>query len=198
MSNSLSHYEMQLVTDANVLLAKNRIIQTVSSFLGEVADNYKAELENKMSGEERLVNAKISRGENYQGLPYVIMDYPRLFGKTNTFAVRSFFWWGNFFSITLHLSGEYQQKYAPVLKHNIRNNYFNGWYLSASENQWQHCIDEENYVPVKAGADYEIEGRPFIKLAKKIPLNKWDEAYPFFIENFILLMNVLQHQAPIL
>ena len=31
---------------------------------------------------------KISKGENYKGLPYVMLDYPRCFGKTDIFAIR--------------------------------------------------------------------------------------------------------------
>ena len=48
---------------------------------------------------------KIAKGENYLQLPYVLLDYPRCFDKENIFAIRTMFWWGNFFSITLHLSG---------------------------------------------------------------------------------------------
>ena len=48
---------------------------------------------------------KITRGENYQLLPYVILDYPRCFQKEQVFAIRTMFWWGKGISITLHVSG---------------------------------------------------------------------------------------------
>ena len=32
---------------------------------------------------------------------------PAVFSKENIFAIRTMFWWGNFFSISLHVSGKY-------------------------------------------------------------------------------------------
>ncbi len=34
-----------------------------------------------------------------------MLDYPRAFGRDSIFACRTFFWWGRFFSLTLHLAG---------------------------------------------------------------------------------------------
>ncbi|MEI9808974.1 MAG: hypothetical protein WDO16_14545 [Bacteroidota bacterium] len=62
------------------------------------------------------ISPKISKGENYKGLPYLVLDYPRYFEKDNHFAVRSMFWWGNFFSSTLHLSGIYKKKYTSAIE----------------------------------------------------------------------------------
>ena len=198
MPTSLSKYELQLVTDPNVLLTKSRILQIVGNLLSELAEEYKKHLENTIAADKSLVNAKISRGENYEGLPYLVMDYPRQFGRKDVFAIRSFFWWGNFFSITLQLDGEYQQKYSPVLKNAIKKNSLPGWFISISDNQWKHDFDKGNYVPVEEVVPENIEEFPFIKLAKKIPLTKWDDAYSFFIENFILITNTLAGYAPIL
>ena len=36
---------------------------------------------------------KYSVGENYRLPPYVVLDYPRQFGKRIRFAFRSMFWW---------------------------------------------------------------------------------------------------------
>ena len=62
---------------------------------------------------------KISKGENYKDLPYVMLDYPRCFQKEKTIAIRTFFWWGNFFSINLQLSGEYKEQALPSLQSNF-------------------------------------------------------------------------------
>jgi hypothetical protein len=197
MDTSLNSYEMQLVTDPNILFAKNKVVQIVCTLFAQLSEDYKKVTGNKINEEISVVNGKIAKGENYQGLPYVILDYPRQFSKTNTFAIRSFFWWGNFFSITLHLTGQYQRKYTPILKHAIEENYFSGWSISVSKDQWKHDFDRENYIPVEEHMHYNIVELPFIKLAKKIPLNEWDEAYSFFTANFILLIKALEAYAPI-
>ena len=59
---------------------------------------------------EKYGSPKISKGENYRGLPYVMLDYPRLFGREEVLAIRTFFWWGHGFSVTLHLKGGYRER----------------------------------------------------------------------------------------
>ena len=105
----LSPAEMDLVCNADLLLTKNAIIDKVYLIFGDVAEQVRSDLG---------PSPKISRGENYLGLPWVMLDYPRLFGKEDTLATRVFFWWGNFFSITLHLKGIYKEQ----CKQNILDN----------------------------------------------------------------------------
>lgn len=197
MNTSLTTYEKQLVSDRQALIIKNIIIQKVIYLFGILAEAYKKELNYKIPNWENVINPKISRGENYLGLPYVILDFPRQFGKADVFAIRSFFWWGNFFSITLHLSGLYQQQYASALQNAIDKNFLSDWYIGNGENQWDHHFEKSNYLTL-AGMQINIEDLHFLKLAKKIPLSEWDKTSSFFIENFRLLINTLVTQAPIL
>ncbi len=191
MLTSLTTYELQLVTDPQVLMTKNSIIEKVYEIFGDLAEKYKKEISNKIPDGETLINPKISKGENYKGLPYVILDFPRQFSKTDIFAVRSFFWWGNFFSITLQLAGQYQQRYATAIQNAIENRFYEEWYIGLLENQWEHHFESNNYSSLSQGIDYNIAELPFLKLAKKIPLNKWDETNTFFIKNFTLLAETL-------
>ena len=191
MFPSLTTYEMQLVTDPQVLIIKNSIIQKVYEIFGELAEKYKKEISNKIPDSKTLINPKISKGENYKGLPYVILDFPRQFNKTDIFAIRSFFWWGNFFSITLQLAGRYHQQYAAVIKNAIDLRFYEEWYIGLLENQWEHHFESNNYSSLSRGINYDIAKLPYLKLAKKIPLNKWDETNTFFIKNFTLLAETL-------
>ncbi|HEX8356590.1 MAG TPA: hypothetical protein VF610_04230, partial [Segetibacter sp.] len=153
----LTELEMEIVRNDNIILTKNRIIQIVYGLFGELAANYENTLGNHLIWEQKPLAAKISRGENYLGLPYVIMDYPRQFDKTDVFAIRSYFWWGNFFSITLQLSGSFQQKYSDALSEAINKNHFKGWYISLSDDPWQHHFKSDNYVLIEEGRDYKIK-----------------------------------------
>jgi hypothetical protein len=188
---SLTAHEMQLVADAQMLITKNTIIQKVYELFGNLAEEYKKELSNKLPENFPITHPKISRGENYLGLPYVMLDFPRLFGKTDIFAVRSFFWWGNFFSITLQLSGKYYQQCAFAIENAINKNRFINWHISTAENQWEHHFESSNYVLLAEGIHFNHAGHTFLKLAKKIPLTRWDETNSFFIENFTFLIQTL-------
>lgn len=197
ITTSLTRYEMQLITDAQVLITKNIIIQKVYEIFGKLTEEYKKELSNKMPQVESFINPKISRGENYRGLPYVILDFPRQFGKSDVFAIRSFFWWGNFFSITLQLAGQYHQQYASTIQNAINHKRFQEWYIGREENQWEHHFENNNYSSLSEGINYNVAQLPFLKLAKKIPLTKWDETCDFFTENFSMLAAMLAAYAPI-
>jgi len=97
----LSTKELELVTNPNIILTKNAIIGKVYDLFGQLSEAYKTVLTNK---ELLAIGPKIARGENYQGLPWVMLDFPRKFTQSDTMAIRSFFWWGHFFSITLQLT----------------------------------------------------------------------------------------------
>lgn len=191
LNTSLTLYEMQLVTDAQVLITKNIIIQKVYELFGQLSEEYKKELSDKFPSGKNLISPKISRGENYLGLPYVMLDYPRQFGKKDVFAIRSFFWWGNFFSITLQLAGGYQQQFASSIEQAINKRYFTDWHMGSQKNKWEHHFENDNYIPVEEGMQPNFSQNPFLKLAKKIPLTKWDDANSFFIESFKLLVETL-------
>lgn len=191
MAISLSNYEIELVSNPEVLLTKNKIIQKVYELFGELIASYQATFGASSLAIINDMDAKISRGENYKGLPYVILDYPRQFGKVDVFAIRTFFWWGNFFSITLQLGGVYQHKYEAAIEKAIAIGLFQGWYIGAGDDPWQHHFDSDNYTYIQQGKKYNIAQLSHLKMAKKIPLKKWDNAELFFKENFDLLIKVL-------
>src|SRR5437868_2887523 len=107
----LSSNEMELVTNAEWILTKNGIMDKARWLLESLQVQMKDYLGNQPGIADTTVygTPKISRGENYQGLPYLVLDYPRVFNKSNILAIRTMFWWGNFFSTTLHLAGHYKE-----------------------------------------------------------------------------------------
>ncbi len=184
----LSAAEMELMCNASIILTKNTIVEKVYLLLGNLLQHFQQnEICKNITTKIQSASPKISRGENYEGLPWVMLDYPRSFTLDDIFAVRTFFWWGNFFSITLQLKGIY--------KIECKNSNFDflkdDWYLCCNEDQWQHHFREDNYKPLSAFTDNEIEQLSFIKLAKKIPLNKWDEAEIFLKNAFDELMMLI-------
>jgi hypothetical protein len=120
------------------------------------------------------------------------LDHPRLIDKGHAFAIRTLFWWGHYFSVTLHLSGkfkaQYQNKIAgqyPQLKqHEI--------YINANDREWEHDLDGNDYLLIKNLEQGEwkshVEAIPFIKLAKKFPLEMWDNAPGQLAGDFSLLL----------
>jgi hypothetical protein len=186
---ALSDYEKQLLSDAEVMHTKNRIINKVVELFRHVYEFYQPIAEQYLPSSLPQLNGKISKGEKYEGLPYVVLDYPRVFRKDNIFAVRTLFWWGNDMSITLHISGNYLQDYAALLSSNIAGGKFSGWFIQTSGDPWQHAV-RHPFEPVDANKDYQLASVPFMKLAKKIPLQEWDVSDKIFVENFSSLLHM--------
>ena len=115
----LSMAEEELMNNAEIILTKNRVLQKIKSLLEEVQEKQQQYVENnKNSFKEELfsIPPKISKGENYLGLPFLILDYPRVSTNEDFFFIRSMFWWGNFFSSTLQLGGENKERLQMNLK----------------------------------------------------------------------------------
>ena len=108
----LSAEEAALIMNADIILTKNRILEKVKALLLVIQEDQQHYLSsnNLLPDLVQIIPPKISKGENYNGLPYLVLDHPRYFDKENMYAIRSMFWWGNFFSTTLLLSGEYKAR----------------------------------------------------------------------------------------
>jgi hypothetical protein len=164
---ALSPAEMELVQNAGLLLTKNAIIDKVYLMFGDIAERM------RVPGDFGPA-PKISRGENYLGLPWVMLDYPRLFGKEDILAVRIFFWWGNFFSITLHLKGKYLQQHRQTILKQLPLLKKYGFHICVSNDEWRHEFTADNYVPVQEAMLKEIlNAGAFCKLSVRISLEEW-------------------------
>jgi hypothetical protein len=99
------------------------------------------------------------------------------------------FWWGNSFSTTLHLSGEYKERYSRAIIRTHDDLGKNEFYTCIHHEQWHHHFDEENYLPVKnfSAQDFadHINKRSFIKLSCQLPFLAWNEAPGLLSESFI-------------
>lgn len=199
----LSVLERELVSDAGWILTKNAIIEKVKQFFEqmhtrqqEILPGYSAALPREIL----VVPPKISRGENYKGLPWIILDYPRIFSQDNIFAIRTLFWWGKFFSCTLHLAGDYKMMLEkkiiasfPMLKEN-------DFFICVNAGQWEHHFEEENFLPVGHFTENEFEeltaSKGFIKLSKKTAVGEWEEASEKLTEVFRQYIMILSDQFP--
>ncbi len=195
----LSEKEMELVTNAEVILTKNAIIEkakTLLAILQTAAEEVIKTYSHLFPAATLLPHPKISRGENYRGLPYLMLDYPRCFDKENILAIRTMFWWGNYFSITLHLSGKYKEQYQQKIIAAFDAIAASGLFVGIHENQWEHHFEKDNYAAVNDFSATEfselIQQQEFLKLAKKIPLTQWDDAKNIILVAYSNLVKLLK------
>jgi len=194
----LSQKETELVSNADLILTKNSILQKVKQLLANLQVQQQQFVQQHASALPAVISTsspKISKGEYYRGLPYLILDYPRSFGKTDILAARTLFWWGNFINVTLHLSGIHLEaaqdkliRAYPVLKEN-------GYYCSVNEDPWEHHFEHGNYILLEEmgpeAFEKAVKERPFIKLTCKMELRDWDDAEEILMGYFEQLIGVL-------
>ena len=196
---TLSEKELELVCNTDWILTKHVVIGKVYQLFGNLAASMQVFGEkNKehLPGAVSASNPKITKGENYRQLPYVMLDYPRLFTKADCLAIRTMFWWGNFFSVTLYLSGASKHNAVSALQNSFMQLQSNNYWICINEDPWQHHFDEDNYRWLKdSGAeDFAtiLHNKPFVKLAKKTRLSHWDDATNFINDTFGEMMKMLE------
>ena len=170
----LSADELALAKDRNVILTKRAVMEKVAALFGNrqavINETFRAIVAD--NGIPVSPMPKISKGENYKGFPYVIMDHPAAFKKDNIFAVRTMFWWGNFISITLHLSGEYRELFKEKIFTNISPDIF----IAAGTDEWHHDLEDENFCLVSELTPQQkarIAVNDFLKIAIRYDLDDW-------------------------
>jgi len=187
--------EMELVSSPDIILTKNAILQKIKSFFEELQMKQQDILKkysSQLPEEVLKISPKISRGENYKGLPWLVLDNPRYFQHNNIFAIRTMFWWGNFFSITLHLSGNNKNDLLKNLTDNISFLAKNDFYIYNGTKEWEHDIDPGSYKKLPVINKDELQkifsANSFLKLAVKFTVEPLEAIEDKLLRNYELLV----------
>ncbi len=166
------------MSDPAWILTKNSVVRKVVELFGDLSGEWRGILPGEGAG-RAWGDPRISKGEQYKGLPWVMLDYPRIFGKEDILAIRTMFWWGHYFSVTLHLKGSYLRTYLPVILARRAELEAAGFWPGVSEDEWEH--DHRPGVwgawsgAISGGGSggiWEIGGRPFLKLSARCELDQ--------------------------
>lgn len=183
--------------NASVILTKNSVLNKIKGGLEELQQLQVDTLDESGDALIFSVPPKISKGENYRGLPFLILDHPRYSSGPDLFFIRHMFWWGNFFSSTLHLAGEYCDRFReniidayPLLTH---------YSVGINTDPWEHHFEDSNYKPVsslsKAAFTEACHRNQHLKIARRFPLGDWEFMGREMYESWKFLLGIC-HQLP--
>jgi hypothetical protein len=193
-----SEKEIQYLQNQDFLLTKLKIIEKLSLELAELREilqnkilasgfNFPAEMDVKFG--------KISRGEKYQNLPYLVLDFPKLFKKQDIFSFRTMFWWGNEFSFTLHLQGIYQFEYQNFISSKYSVLADNQVFIGLNDTPWEYDFQAANYQLIAEMSEKDFQNicasHPFLKLSRKLALDEYQKLKEWVIEGFEILLSTL-------
>ena len=201
-NNRFTPAERKALHNKDFFYIKASATKKIDILLAGVRDEIKSEIKKKklLFPEEADASAgKIFKGENYAGLPYMVLDFPKYFTKESVFSFRTMCWWGNFFSFTLHLQGKALEEYRAGLTpsvparagkgeggiHFLKKRNIN---ICVNNNPWQYHFEKDNYIPVDKLSDRELEKilleKEFIKISRKIPLKDYKTIVNFATKTF--------------
>ncbi len=196
---AISEEELAILNNAEFFKAKRKITDQISTLFAELRDALTEEAAKHASNIPATTDktmGKLSKGENYLDLPYLILDFPKLFNKETVFAFRSMCWWGNFFSFQFHLSGTaWEDRKANIIK-NIAKLEGQGFYICIHASPWHFHFDADNYSTIE---DYllkhsttELEHASFFKIGRKYPLSEWPAVIAKGQETLAFCLNLLE------
>ena len=191
---SLSDKELSMIEDKDFLITKVNIISEIEILMNNTKERIINAINKEklnLVSEEHLTKGKVSKGEYYRELPFVILDFPSVFEKENVFAYRTMFWWGHFFSTTLHLQGKYLELFRAKLVINFDLLLHQDIFICVGETPWEYHYGKDNYVKLSSQHIEIIKNSSFIKLSKRIPLEQIESVPQVSSSFFLNLTSVL-------
>ena len=187
--------EASAISERNFFLLKNSATQKVIALFGELEKEIKKDLNHRpVNGMgNKSLGGKIFRGENYRLFPYIVLDYPRQFSTESIFAFRTMFWWGHEFSFTLHLQGNALDHFRKAIIMNRHLLLEKEIFFCVNESPWEYHFGNENYLHMEEISEERMmQNTSFIKLSKKLPVEKHNEIISVGVETFSLFMKILK------
>jgi hypothetical protein len=190
--------EFECISNKQFLLVKARALKKTETYFWEISSELETineELKIPEIQHFTQTRPKVSKGENYKGLPYIILDYPRHFKTNEVFAYRNMFYWGNFFSCTIHLQGQNIKEIRKRLLEKYHELSQNDFYLAIHETPWEYTYSPDNYKKIYELGETEyrniLNTHPFIKISRSIPLEEYRQFQKFSSETYRFLINIM-------
>ena len=167
--------ELTIIHDTEFFRLKSTVTQKFYQLFGELIQEIKEEIPQSKFVFPRgmdLKNGRITKGENYLGLPYVVADFPKIFNQEGVFTFRTWFWWGNYVLFTWHLSGTYLRVYQNHLISKFEDFQKAELLIFIGEDEWQQHITDSSYLDLnhvnKKTYVNLVKERPYFKVTQKL------------------------------
>ncbi len=181
MSEENSHWtshEIEMLNHVEVFIHKPAIMKKGEQFLNALGEGMKHELtltNLSLPSATKRDKTQLARGENNKGFPFLSLDIPQMFSKTEMFTYRTLFWWGHYLGFSLILKGELLPKYMGKLIKYKDNPAWSDVYLSITPTPWEWVWNDRNFKKIHAASGEElqslIETIGYIKIIRFFPMS---------------------------
>jgi hypothetical protein len=178
-----SDHEWDLINVTEIFKHKPAILKKAESYLEALRSALAEELKahpKPYPADTDLTKGQIARGENHKGFPFISLDIPQKFSKTEFFTYRTLFWWGHYLGFSLILKGPDLDTYLTRLKQNRQDAACENVYLSQHTSPWEWEFSENHFSKVSELSEDEIQGiadrLQYLKLMRFFPVS--DKSFP--------------------
>ena len=143
--------DLEMINHVEVFQNKPAILKKVETRLNKLKEAMAAELvscASQLPPNTDIEKGQIARGENNNGFPFLSLDIPQNFSKTEMYTYRTLFWWGHYLGFSLILKGEKLKTYFERLSQNCNKASFLDVYLSIAPTPWEWHQNENLFIPV--------------------------------------------------
>lgn len=172
-TNKLTKHEIAFASDTQYPLVKQRIMFKTNEMFHQTAMlvNEKMLESSWIDGKEY----KITKGENHQKMPYMVMDCPQIKSPDFPALFRIMFWWGHYFTLNLYVRTELVNLLQTAAKlNNIKNTY-----LLTGDDIWTQDVNSEDYVKLHKLTVKQflkrVETKPYLKLVRKVNIKRFKD-----------------------
>lgn len=117
-----------------------------------------------------FLKGQIAKGENYEGYPYVMLDFPKQFGKKSIFTFRAMFWYGHEFIFSVILAGEGMTHYRKQFKDHYPSLAEHRFYFGKDDVwDWRTSAQVQIAEDNKSLIFSLMESQQFLKLMQRFP-----------------------------
>lgn len=164
----ISQEQLSFLSNKENFRLKNQVDASVSKLLyefqntiSELLDQNQYSLPTKLS----KLPSKVTKGNNLNGFPFQVSDFPSAFNKSDIFSFRTTIWYGHFFSFSLILCGKTKQNHVV----NFRKLVNKGYSFVSNEAIWETDLKNKDSIDIKGN-----------EVTKVIGLSKKSEGFKIF------------------
>ena len=160
ISADWSPLEVKLLNMVDIFLHKPAIMKKVEAnltALKQVVIKTLSQEPHTCPPESDIVKGQIVRGENHKGFPFISLDMPQMFSKSQMFTYRTLFWWGHNLIFSLILKQDNQD---PLIEKLIQLKEHPEWkdvQLAIAPTPWEWEKDMKNFIPLFGTSDIKIK-----------------------------------------
>ncbi|QPJ66054.1 MAG: hypothetical protein G3M78_11875 [Candidatus Nitrohelix vancouverensis] len=126
-----------------------------------------------LPAEANIQKWQIARGENHKNFPFISLDIPQYFSKTEMFAFRTLFWWGHYLGFALILKGEKLPGYIKRLTELKNGDEWKDVYFSSAQTPWEWGLESCQNAQETSNDSIEdiVSNIQYLKLCRVFPLD---------------------------